>query len=100
MGRYSTYNDVIKAYYDTSYLCHHGILGMKWGIRRFQNKDGTRTEAGKKRYGKKDAAEKLLQGEGISRSTYKIADREYGKYEKSNCGKDEYLISVSPEIFP
>lgn len=31
-------------------LCHHGIKGQKWGVRRFQNSDGTLTEAGKKRY--------------------------------------------------
>lgn len=32
-------------------LYHYGILGMKWGIRRYQNKDGSLTEAGKKHYG-------------------------------------------------
>lgn len=29
---------------------HHGILGMKWGVRRYQNKDGTLTSSGKRRY--------------------------------------------------
>ena len=31
------------------YLQHHGILGQKWGVRRYQNKDGSLTSAGKKR---------------------------------------------------
>lgn len=35
-------------------LLHYGILGMKWGIRRYQNYDGTLTSAGKKRYGGDD----------------------------------------------
>ena len=37
-----------------SELRHHGIKGQKWGVRRFQNKDGSLTPNGKKRYGADD----------------------------------------------
>lgn len=46
-------------------LMHWGVKGMRWGIRRYQNKDGSLTPAGKKRYdkemGKLKAEEKILK---------------------------------------
>lgn len=38
-------------YYDEAILAHHGILGQKWGVRRFESANGHLTAAGKKRYG-------------------------------------------------
>lgn len=40
------------------YLVHHGIKGQKWGIRRYQNEDGSLTVAGKKRQQRIENAEK------------------------------------------
>ena len=48
-------------------LYHHGIKGQKWGVRRFQNKDGSLTPAGKKRYDEPNVGRKTKEAK-----TYKI----------------------------
>lgn len=45
-------------------LYHHGIKGQKWGVRRFQNTDGSWTEDGRKRYGKPRPIEESASAKG------------------------------------
>lgn len=59
--------------YDPFELYHHGIKGMKWGVRRFQNKDGSLTNAGGKRYNGSDYKPRKSIGEKIS--AYRTASK-------------------------
>ena len=66
-----------------SELYHWGITGMKWGVRRYQNKDGSLTVAGKKRY--KAAEEELKAREKVIRNT----ERARAKQAKLDAKKAE-----------
>lgn len=40
-----------------TFIAHHGIKGQKWGVRRFQNADGSLTKAGKERYNEQNSSD-------------------------------------------
>ena len=66
-------------------LYHHGILGMKWGVRRYQNPDGSYTAAGRKRYdiGPAEKATRSFKG-NMHRVAAKVYDINAKAYKKSN----------------
>ena len=45
----------------SDYISHFGVKGMKWGIRRYQNRDGSLTPEGRKRYGRSEDSEKVRE---------------------------------------
>lgn len=56
-------------------LYHYGIKGMKWGIRRFQNKDGSLTKAGLKRYSDSASSAASAVGKAIVKGGKKVAEK-------------------------
>lgn len=75
--------------YDSEYLAHYGIKGQKWGIRRFQNPDGTLTAEGLKRYGsvkelKKAIKEEYRKDQNDARRLGNLATQSAYAYKKQN----------------
>lgn len=61
-------------------IYHHGIVGMKWGISRYQNSDGTLTEAGRKRLEKADRKWAKKNSDKITAKAKKASQRELDEY--------------------
>lgn len=75
------------------YLEHHGVKGQKWGVRRYQNEDGTLTKAGQRKYSVKTAHKAMKSLNKIDRKRAKLLTKKAIsdiKYKKAhNKGKDE-----------
>lgn len=71
-----------KLVHSNNDLYHHGIKDQKWGIRRFQNEDGSLTEAGRERYGisKKDTKWATKNRKKITDAAYKESKRELNMF--------------------
>lgn len=54
------------------YLVHHGIIGQRWGIRRYQNKDGSLTSEGKAKYIKENGKYKRTINNALIKDAYSV----------------------------
>jgi len=102
----------MSAFYVGSIACsselkHYGVLGMKWGVRRYQNKDGSLTAAGRKRQKLKDStiekakahrdmAEENVQRYRAEGAKYKSVDkqRDYQRWALASENQREAAIRI------
>lgn len=75
-----------------NYLEHHGILGQKWGVRRYQNPDGSLTEAGKRRLARQDTRWAKKNEKKITKYAMSKAKPYADHYAKYELGTTPYRL--------
>lgn len=81
-------------------LMHHGIKGQRWGIRRYQNKDGSLTSEGRSRNKKRDLSDEEQSFLNEKKSYYKISDPESEKdtFDAIDSYVRKYGINPSEKV--
>ena len=78
--------------YNPYYLAHHGVLGQKWGVRRYQNEDGSLIGAGRQRYNKdnfKQFKKESMRGHDETSATKNFFDQNSDLVEKMSKLSDK-----------
>lgn len=80
-----------------SFLMHYGIQGQQWGVRRFQNEDGTLTPEGRERYLKNFEKQADIYNKVVDRMNPELA-RINKKYDSIDLNDDENNLAYSREV--
>lgn len=76
--------------YESPYLAHYGVKGQQWGIRNFQNEDGTLTEAGKVRYHDVMTKPRMPPQVKESRKRIRQQEQEVSEADEANALRKHY----------